>query len=42
MAQGLMNIFLRIHQEVIDRVFHLQGIDAQANRSSALRIKVNN
>ena len=41
-AQGLMNIFLRIHQKVIDCVFHLQGIDAQANGCSALRIKVNN
>ena len=37
-----MNIFLRIHQEVIDCVFQLQGIDAQANRCGALRIKINN
>ena len=31
MAQSLMNIFLRIHQEVVDGVLHIQGVNTQSN-----------
>ena len=31
MAQSLMNIFLRIHQEVVDGVLHIQCVNTQSN-----------
>ena len=39
-ADRRLDVRLRVHEQRIDRLFHVESIDAQANRSSTLGVEV--